>query len=279
VDPRLGAGAGPARRRRRGAARAACGRGPAATRTLLELYLRVRYGSEQPGPDEVATARTALAGLERDLAEQNAVARRPRRRTAGPAMTRRNPYLRSAAAGLCLGAVGMAWADAALFGVAVLVGWLAVAGGILAAQAHDPAGRWPRPRPQVPAAAAGWPGSPAVALYGCLLGDLVLAGPDLAAHTGPSTRIEAAVLLRAARSVLPGQLAAQALLLGAVRLRHGLGTPSGEDWPRAVALVAALGAALLVLPPQWRHPWPGRRRRGAREADPERAGAAQQFLP
>jgi len=127
--------------------------------------------------------------------------------------------------------------------------------------------------------AVGNPRSPAVPLTGLLLGFLVLRGGDLlvtgvngmsagpwrlaglllglhllhrtaalAGHVAWGGRVEARVLARTARSMLPVQAVAQGLLLVAVLLRAGVGTPAGDDRVRAVAVLAAVVLALLVLP-------------------------------
>jgi hypothetical protein len=117
------------------------------------------------------------------------------------------------------------------------------------------------------------PGGPAVAAFVALTGAVVLAGPDLLA-TAPARlaglvlalhvavrsallatpvdlrgAVEARVVLRVGRSVLAAQLLTQGSLLAAVRLHAGLGpTVTGAEWLRLAAVVAGVGATLLLLP-------------------------------
>jgi hypothetical protein len=125
-----------------------------------------------------------------------------------------------------------------------------------------------------------WPG---VALFTLVTGFLVLSGPDLLAPGGGSGapggvrlallvlglhlvhrtgalagrlswtgRVEVAVLATAARSAAAVQLAAQAMLLLAARLRVGFGEQPGTGWLRTAAVCAVVAVALLVLPREWR---------------------------
>ena len=124
---------------------------------------------------------------------------------------------------------------------------------------------------------AGRPRWPVAALFTLLLGFAVLAGGDLlltdgtgetagpwrlaalvlavhllhrvtplAAHVAWGGRVETAVLVRTAQSLLRVQLACQALVLGTVLLRAGAGTPLGDDRVRAVAVGAVVVLAVVL---------------------------------
>lgn len=85
---------------------------------------------------------------------------------------------------------------------------------------------------------------------------LVLRLSALAGNVAWRGRVEAAVLLRIARAVLGLQLTVLLMLLAVVWLRAGLGSTlagsvTGQQGLRLVAVLAAVAAVLLVLPPGW----------------------------
>ncbi|WP_029291940.1 hypothetical protein [Cellulomonas sp. HZM] len=87
---------------------------------------------------------------------------------------------------------------------------------------------------------------PLVAVMGLvLLTHLVLWLAALVARTEWDTDVEVAVLVGGLRSGLPVQLVAQVLAVVGVALSGG--AAGGDVW-RALALVAAVGVAVLVLP-------------------------------
>lgn len=79
-----------------------------------------------------------------------------------------------------------------------------------------------------------------------LAAHLLVVAVTLAAHVGWRTLVEAAVLGRAARSVLAAQAVAQSVLLLVAWVRTGL-TGSAEPL-RAVAVVAVVAAVVLLVP-------------------------------
>ena len=137
-----------------------------------------------------------------------------------------------------LAAVGAAWlvvrprpqVAAAFVGVAAL--WLAAAGNRLAA---DP----------VTGAVPGV--GPLAALV--LAVHLLVVATALAGHVGWTTLVEAAVLVRAARSVVAAQAVAQTALLLVAWVRTGV--VGNLELLRGVAVVAVVAAAALLVPREW----------------------------
>jgi hypothetical protein len=78
---------------------------------------------------------------------------------------------------------------------------------------------------------------------------LLLVSSALAGHVAWRSFVEVGVLTRAAGAVLGTQAVAQSLVLLVAWLRAW--QPAGQEWLRAVAVVAVIGVAVLVIPREW----------------------------